>query len=148
MNSDDKITSIKVIIITFHLSIISFLSPEKITQFTILNVESLTFRFRPNSPHFSFIQENDTRLKNIHLYNGSSSLFVHSRVQFSIRICDRNGRQRRRSTFISKLHAEERAEPRDRAGQKQGVAATALMRSCIVHAEATYFTRVCSQQDR
>lgn len=37
---------------------------------------------------------------------------------------------------------EERAEPRDRAGQKQGVLPPPLMRSCIVHAEATYFTRV------
>lgn len=32
-----------------------------------------------------------------------------------------NERQRRRSTFISKLRGEERAESRDRAGQKQGV---------------------------
>lgn len=142
MNHDDKIISIKVIII-----IVAF--QKKMTQFSKSNLLILSSQF----PSFFFIQENDTFDQTKRSFFIRSNIIVAMIFQGAIGqngfVGSANRRQWTRSTFISKLHGEEQAEPRDRAGQKQvGCAATALMRSCIVHAEATYFTRVCSQQDR
>lgn len=138
MNHDDKIISIKVIII-----IIAFQND------TILKIE-FTNSFIPVS--IFFLHSRKWHIKWNDPFFIRSNIIVAMIFQGAIGqngfVGSANRRQWTRSTFISKLHGEEQAE-RDRAGQKQaGCAATALMRSCIVHAEATYFTRVCSQQDR